>query len=293
MLAGGQSILLKHGDYEALIVTVGAGMCSVKYKDRYISLPHDPDEVPLAHIGKVLIPWPNRIKNASYEFEGNTYSLAVTEARTGSASHGFLAWKEWQIEEVCEDSLILKAYVIPTVGYPFLLESKAYYKVDDGGLSVTLITKNIGKKFAPYGVGQHPYITCNKEVLDNCTLHFPCSQVWDVDEKMCPTKLIRASQLNLDFDKERSLNGVKIDHAFKNDKDPLVLTLKSDKMEVSVTTKAPYVQLFTAEKLLRKGLAVEPMSCPANAFNSKVGLTVLKPQESHALTYRISAKIFN
>ena len=108
MLAGGQSILLKHGDYEALIVTVGAGMCSVKYKDRYISLPHDPDEVPLAHIGKVLIPWPNRIKNASYEFEGNTYSLAVTEARTGSASHGFLAWKECRLKRSARILLFLK-----------------------------------------------------------------------------------------------------------------------------------------------------------------------------------------
>ena len=117
--------------------------------------------------------------------------------------------------------------------------------------------------------------------------------MWDVDEKMCPTKLIPASQANLNFEQERSLNGVKIDHAFKNDNDPLVLTLKSDKMEVSVTTKAPYVQLFTAEKLLRKGLAVEPMSCPANAFNSKVGLILLKPQETYALAYRISAKIFN
>lgn len=291
MLAGGQCILLKKGDYEATIVTVGAGMCAVRYQGRYISLPHDPDAVPLAHLGKVLIPWPNRIKNSQYTFKGVTYQLNTTEQRTGCANHGFLAWKEWQIEELSTTSVTLKAYVIPTTGYPFLIESKAIYSVDDQGLSVALTSTNIGRQDAPYGAGQHPYITCNCKVLDKCTLTFPCTEVWDVDDKLCPTQLVPASSMHLDFTQERSLNGVKIDHAFLNGGGPMSVTLKSQEMSVSLLTTAPYVQLFTAEKLDRKGLAVEPMSCPANAFNSGVGLTVLKPGDSHTLSYRLMADL--
>ena len=177
MHTGGQTVLLRHGDYEACIVTVGAGLCSLKYKDRYITIPHNPDEVPLAHLGKVLIPWPNRIKDGKYEFDGKSYQLAINDLKTMSASHGFLAWKEWQIEDLNPRQVILKSFVIPTLGYPFILESHAIYTLSADGLDIELLTDNIGKESAPYGVGQHPYISCNLKSLDECELSFPCTKV--------------------------------------------------------------------------------------------------------------------
>lgn len=289
MQASGQSILIAKGDYQARIVTVGAGLSALTCKGVNITLPHDPDIVPSGHLGKVLIPWPNRIRDGRYSFDGHSYQLAVTELATGSASHGFLAWKDWQIENVSTDSVTLSAWVVPQPNYPFLLHSTACYKVGADGLQVTLTTVNEGRCAAPYGVGQHPYISCNLQPLDKCTLSFPCTEVFAVDEKMCPTGLIKAETLGLDFCQERSLKDVHIDHAFRNDKRPLTVSLSTEEMTVSLVTDAPFVQLFTAEKLQRQGLAVEPMSCPANAFNSQVGLTVLQPGQSHTLSYTISA----
>lgn len=291
MHTGGQTVLLRHGDYEACIVTVGAGLCSLKYKDRYITIPHNPDEVPLAHLGKVLIPWPNRIKDGKYEFDGKSYQLAINDLKTMSASHGFLAWKEWQIEDLNPRQVILKSFVIPTLGYPFILESHAIYTLSADGLDIELLTDNIGKESAPYGVGQHPYISCNLKSLDECELSFPCTKVLAVDERMCPTQVVEAQSVGLDFSTKRSLKGVKLDHAYQNTEEFVSLTLSSNEMEVSVDSEAPYIQLFSAEKLDRKGLAVEPMSCPANAFNSGRGLVILNPGERHNLHYTISAKL--
>ena len=39
----------------------------------------------------------------------------------------------------------------------------------------------------------------------------------------------------------------------------------------------------------RKALAVEPMTCPPDAFNSGVDLVVLEPGRSHSLALTIGA----
>lgn len=56
MHSGGKTILLTAGDYRAQIVTVGAGLAGLTYQDRHLVIPHDPAEMPMAHLGKVLIP---------------------------------------------------------------------------------------------------------------------------------------------------------------------------------------------------------------------------------------------
>ncbi len=42
------------------------------------------------------------------------------------------------------------------------------------------------------------------------------------------------------------------------------------------------VQIYSGEKLQRQGLAVEPMSCPPNAFNSGIDLLLLEPENRTA-----------
>jgi aldose 1-epimerase len=53
----------------------------------------------------------------------------------------------------------------------------------------------------------------------------------------------------------------------------------------------PYVQVFTGDTLSpqerRRSIAVEPLTCPANAFNSGDGLRVLDPAETVGGTWGI------
>ena len=56
---------------------------------------------------------------------------------------------------------------------------------------------------------------------------------------------------------------------------------------------APWVQVHTGDRpepeYDRAGLAVEPMTCPPDAFNSGTDLVVLSPGEHHTLTWAIAA----
>lgn len=56
MHSGGKTIHLQAGHYQAKIVTVGAGLAELTHRGRHIVIPHKPEEMPLAHLGKVLIP---------------------------------------------------------------------------------------------------------------------------------------------------------------------------------------------------------------------------------------------
>ncbi|MGD7786202.1 aldose-1-epimerase, partial [Escherichia coli] len=49
----------------------------------------------------------------------------------------------------------------------------------------------------------------------------------------------------------------------------------------------PWVQVYSGEKLQRQGLAIEPMSCPPNAFNSGTDLLLLEPGKTHRLFFNI------
>jgi aldose 1-epimerase len=56
---------------------------------------------------------------------------------------------------------------------------------------------------------------------------------------------------------------------------------------------ADYLQVFSGDTLAqerrRRGLAVEPMSCPADAFNSGEGLVTLQPGQEHTLEWGLHA----
>jgi aldose 1-epimerase len=49
------------------------------------------------------------------------------------------------------------------------------------------------------------------------------------------------------------------------------------------------MQLYTAEALDREGLAVEPMTCPPNAFATGTDLVVLEAGDTHTTRFRITA----
>jgi aldose 1-epimerase len=68
----------------------------------------------------------------------------------------------------------------------------------------------------------------------------------------------------------------------------------ADGVEITlwVDESYPYLMLFTGDPLPdvnRRSLAVEPMTCPPNAFRSRDGLTRLEPGASTAGSWGVTA----
>lgn len=278
---------IKHGAYVATIVEEGAGLASLTFGGNDLVLSHEVGVTPPGYSGKVLVPWPNRIAGAAYEWDGEIKNLPVNEPETGAALHGLRALSDWEITEQSANSVTLQTTIEPTDGYPFFLESKATYTLTDDGLQVAVTTTNTGEEPAPYGASVHPYLSVGVPA-DECVMTVPATTVLEVDETMTPVAEVGVGEAGMDLTEGRSLDGLAIDHAFGGlPEEPWAVELLDPNTgrAVSLTGYDRWVQVYTGENQDRAGVAVEPMTCPPNAFNTGTDLVVLAPGEEH--TFRI------
>ena len=292
----GELIVLKAGGYEATVATVGAGLVGLSFEGRDIVLPFPADELPPAYAGKVLMPWPNRVAGGAYSFRGRRFELPVNEAPTGSSLHGLALWNAWKVERSSGTEVVLTHVLHGEPGYPFQLALTARYALDAGtGLHIELTAENCGEGPAPYGCGSHPYITVGGEDISTCELSFRAGSVLLTDDKLQPTELRDIQGTEFDFSETRTLAGQSLDHAFTAlPEGNWNVTLRHPGLGLSAVVEAsgaqaPWLQLYTGELRGRRGLAVEPMTCPPDAFNSGQDLVVLEPGQSHSLASRIHA----
>lgn len=295
MHSSGITIELVAGHYQAKIVSVGAGLAELTHHGRHLVVPHRPDALPPAHLGKVLVPWPNRIADGCYQYDGVEYQLPINDRAANAAIHGLLAWRDWQVSARSAASVTLTVFLPPSYGYPFALVCETTYRLDAAsGLEITIATQNISDRPAPYGAGIHPYLTCNREKIDSCTLRLPAEQLFIANQAPHSPHLISTSAAGLDYRLPQAIGTAQIDHTFKAQPSDMpwkvVLTSAQQKMSVFLCASQPWIQVYTGDKLARAGLAVEPMSCPPNAFNSAHDLIVLAPQETHRLWLKIGSE---
>ncbi|MDM7990661.1 aldose-1-epimerase [Arthrobacter sp. zg-Y877] len=296
----GRPVSLAAGEYLATILPVGATLAGLTHGGRDVVLPLAEDEIPQAFSGKVLMPWPNRIVGGRYTFEGTEYQVPVNEPETGMALHGLVAWDAWDVAETSPERVVLRHRLMGQPGYPFQLELEAVYELDaETGLRVSLTARNAGTGPAPYGVSAHPYLTVDRIPVDRCVLDVPAAQVLGgPDQSGSPLDLRELRDTEgtvLSFSAPEPIGARTADHAFTG--------LPDGEWQVSLTdpetgfgavlsadgTDAPWLQVYTGEKMDRLGVAVEPMTCPPDAFNSGEDLIVLAPGEEHRLSFRIAA----
>ena len=290
--ASGREVILSAGDYEARIVTVGAGLAGLTYRGHDLVVPHSVNQCPPGYLGKVLMPWPNRVAGGSYSWEGTSYDLPVDEPTFGTALHGFVAFQEWEIAEADDSSVLLRTLIAARYSYPWTLAVSARYSLDaDAGLSVELSATNIGEGTAPYGVGFHPYLAIDDTRADDLELENPAAIIYEADTSMIPVAAHDVADFGLDFRSPARIGASQLDHAFAGlPEGTWAVTLRdpASGVGVSLSSDARWLQVYSADYIGRVGVAVEPMSCPPNAFNSGTDVVALAPGQTHTLCARIT-----
>ncbi|MDC4232832.1 aldose-1-epimerase [Actinomyces sp. B33] len=289
--ASGTQITLASGRYEARIVTVGAALAGLRFDGHDLVVGHGVDEIATSYSGKTLMPWPNRIAGGVYRWEGETHEVPINEASTGAALHGLMCWTDWTVIHADRDSATLGAFIAPRYGYPWALSASATYALDDvRGLTVSLTARNVGSRPAPYGVSSHPYLTVDEAPSDVYELTCPASTVLETDERLSPIASTPVDAAGMDFRGTRVIGSQHVDHAFGGLPDgEWTTTLRDPSTGIASNLRADarWVQVYTGENLGRRGVAVEPMTCPPDAFNSGDDVVVLEPGQEHTLTFRI------
>ena len=295
MPAAAPAVEIAAGEYAATIVPTGAGVARLTWGDRQIIVGHDPAELPAGYLGKTLVPWPNRITDGTYEYAGQTHRVPINEHPTNAALHGLACWEVWDVVERSAQHVALEVELAPRYGYPFHLRSRVTYRLSaDGGLSLAITTTNIGSHTAPYGSSTHPYLTCDLQPVDECVLRSPGTSVLTVDERLRPVATVPAADAGLALPGTAPLGTQQIDHAYTGLPAggwTVALTDPDSGLEVRLHADAPWLQIYSGEEVGRAGVAVEPMTCPPDAFNSGTDLIELAPGASHTLELRINATL--
>lgn len=289
------------GGYRAVITEVGAALRRLTHEDRPLVVGFSVDEVMPAYRGAQLIPWPNRIADGRYTFAGQEHQVPLTEPDRGNALHGFVVWESWRTVLHVRDRVVLSYRLQPRQGYPWRLDVTADFALGPDGLRCTVEALNTGDSAAPYGYGPHPYLQAGESPLDEWSLEVPAEEFLEVTpDRLLPTELLPVEGTEKDFRAERVIGQTELDHAYtglKRDASGTATVRVRDPrgtgVEMSWPSTAPWVQLHTADlpdpKKNRLGLAVEPMTCPPDAFNSGQNLIVIEPGESHRTSWTIRA----
>jgi aldose 1-epimerase len=299
--SGRQLRIAAHG-YEAVVASIGASLRSLTFEGRDLVVPFDADEVRPGYRGATLAPWPNRIVDGRYTFGGVEHQLPLTEPARGHALHGLVAWADFADELVLDDRVVLTAIIEPQSGYPFRVEVQSEYRIDAEGLWQTVTARNLGADAAPWGTGPHPYLVAGPGRVDDWTFALPASEVLTVTpDRLAPVAVETVNEHpQWDFRDARSIGDVFIDHAFtglardEGIAEVRLVTETGTGVALAFDERCAWVQVHTADNpgsdaIHRIGLAVEPMTCPPDAFNSDVELVVLDPGASHAASWRIFA----
>jgi len=296
----GVQYTIEQGAQRAVITEVGATLRSYEVDGQAFMDGFESSEMSSGGRGQVLAPWPNRLAGGSYDFAGARHQLAISEAKTGNASHGLVRWANWQLAAQDTASVTLGLTLHPQSGYPFALALALTYRLADDGLMVSTSARNVGTSALPFGLGFHPYFTVGTALVDDATFTLPAATSLPVDERMIPTGRESVAGGPLDFRSARPIGDTIIDTCFtelardEQDRARIVLAGSGGGPALTLTLDGAFdfVQIYTGNNLpdpatRRRGLAIEPMTCPANAFNTGDGLIVLAPGEEFAAAWNV------
>lgn len=296
----GEQVEIVHGDHRAVIVEIGGGLRSYSVGDRDVLDGYGEEAQASSGRGQVLVPWPNRLEDGRYEFDGREFQLPLTEPPNGNAIHGLVRWVAWTVAERARDRVVMRHVIHPQPGYPFIVSVEIEYELSDSGLSVRTTATNLGPAACPFGAGAHPYLTLGTETVDTLALRVPAHSVMVFDGRGIPVGTESVEGTAFDFRVDRPIGETVLDNAFTDlARDPdgraraVLRSPAGDELALWVDERYPYLMIFTGDPLpdvARRSIAIEPMTCPPNAFRSGDSLIRLEPGMSTTATWGIESR---
>jgi len=283
---------VRHGAEELVVVEVGGGIRRYAAGGVDILAGYRADEVAASGRGQQLIPWPNRLRDGRYTFAGSARQLALTEPARHNATHGLVRWALW--------TLTVGYRLHPQQGWDWRLDLTTRYRLSDEGLAVTATARNVGREPAPFGYGAHPYLSIGQTPVASVLLTVPAERFLEVDpERQLPVAVRPVGGSGVDFRAGRPVGPADLDTPFtglaRDASGRWTVTLgglDTGRLSVWGDETFRWAQVFTGRAHPgtegSTGIAVEPMTCPPDAFNGAGDLLVIGRGQEVSGTWGIS-----
>lgn len=257
--------------------------------------------------GDVLIPFPGRIGDGRYAFEGRHLQLECNDKEGPNAIHGFVRSLPWHVQEARANKatfeIQLDADTYAQRGYPFSLAVSVTYDLGAGGLTCAFSVKNVGRHTAPVGVGFHPYFTVGTSLIDEAEVQIPGAAYLEFNERLVPTgTILNVAGTPWDCRRFREIGRRRFNHCYvqleRDAQGTATASLRHPaqgrRVDIAMDRMFSAIVVYSGDAVAeapRAALAIEPMTCASDAFNHPDwGLTRLIPGETFSGRYRIQAR---
>jgi galactose mutarotase-like enzyme len=297
----GEQLEIRFGEQVVVVTEVGATLRSYTVGGVDVVDGFGIDEQASAGRGQVLAPWPNRLDGGRYAFGGVEGQAALDEPERGNAIHGLVRWIPWSVGSRTEGAVTFTSVLHPQPAYPWRLELDVDYRLTGDGLVVVARASNSWIVAAPLGVGFHPYLSVGQP-LDAARLTLPAWRRLATDERALPVGGQEVAGTEYDFRTARELGSTQLDTCFTGlvrgeDGRVRIRVEAGDRcVELWADEAFDYVQAYTGDTLepasrRRRAIAIEPMTCPPNAFATGTGVIALAPGATWSGTWGIAPRI--
>ncbi len=221
----------------------------------------------------ILFPFPNRIRDGRFTFQGRT-------CEPNPPRHGFVRDKVWQVLDhgasaergawltAGFDARDHAAQILAQFPFPFRVA--VTYRLHDGGLEMETVAQNTGDADMPAGFGIHPYF----RKPTHGTITVPAGQRWELADSLPTGRLLDVVD-TYDLRAKADLHNLQLDDIFTAvtpDADGQTRCYLTDddagrQTVVEFDAKQfPHVVVYTPPAP-RQAICIEPNTCPTDAFN--------------------------
>lgn len=286
------------GELRAIVTELGASLRLASVDGVEIVQSYAEDQATPSCAGVVLVPWPNRIPDGVWKDGDTERQLAITEPAKNNAIHGLLRFSPYSLAAGSATAVTLEAPIFPQLGYPYHLDTSVTYELVDDGISITHTLRNIGDGDAPVAVGTHPFLTIGDVSAADLTVRVAADTHIDVDDRLNPTGTTGVDGTRFDLRSGVKVGSIDLDDAWADvhltDGESQHSITADDGRSVAMWADEHfgYVQVYNADAFPGSdgpiwAVAIEPMTAPANGFNTGAGLKRLAPGESWTVRWGI------
>jgi aldose 1-epimerase len=227
-----------------------------------------------------LSPFVCRLREGTYAHQGQSLQIEKyylqQEAIHGIVYDVLYTIVSTDLSDTSASVLLQYDYQGSDPGYPFSYRLQIKWTLEKNNLvKVETNVTNLSTAQIPMVDGWHPYFTLGG-TIDQCTLQFICKGQMEYDKQLLPTGNVMEEHR---FDNGQILAGIELDNGFVLKDQANHCTLENDayRLIVQPITNYSFLQLYIPPN--RNSIAIENLSGAPDAFNNKIGLQLLKPNE--------------
>lgn len=283
------------GKSRALINSVGAALSQLSLAGDDALPPLLPEAQADWFAGVTLAPWPNRMANAQWQFEGRLLKGKVNNPPS-NAHHGLVFDKRFSVIEQAANSVTLSCLLGEDLVYPFAVRVLVRYELSAQGIRVGMTAVNESHERVPVALGGHPYIAFR----DGDALQLDAATVYENDERQIPNGKTSAIETRgMRAGEPAKLSTLRLDDCFTGlGRDPEGLAharvIRADGSQVDLwqDESFPFTMVYIHRNFFfvdrsLNAVAIEAQTAPANALNSGEALVWLAPNQKWQGTWGI------